>query len=494
MPEPTASVCMAIDIGSNTLRVVVARCSATDFEILAADEALVRIGESVNATDTISPEKQALTISVLKKFQALAKEFEAQTTLAIATEAIRKATNRADFLQAIQRETGIEVHCIGGDVEATLTFYGATYAVNKLPQPPSQFGVMDMGGGSTELILAKNAQISWHTSLPIGSGWLHDRYLQSDPPTADDQSTARAFLRTYLTGLNIKSFPSVLFVTGGSANSLLLLSQRAFKLDDSVSILTYEDLLRCEGLLWALPAEEIARRYQLDVQRARIIAAGALILTAVLETFHLKEIHISSFGIREGLAMVYCREGEQWLQRAQQQAQVSQQTSQQLIADRELMDSTVTYHDDFVSTGRRLFQERAETMLSWRDEVLSQEDSEAVHKMRVASRRLRAVMDAYQSVCDPQKFKVAYQQVRELADILGPARDTDVMIENLHRQSENVSLAQQQGCEWLIQQLTNYRQEHQRKMEQYLQSLKDKAFLRRVMACLPEEEAIHGKG
>ncbi|GLV57207.1 hypothetical protein KDH_40440 [Dictyobacter sp. S3.2.2.5] len=488
MPEQTASVCTAIDIGSNTLRMVVARCSATDFEILAADEAVVRIGESVNATGAISPEKQELAVSTLKKFQAIAKEFEPQITLAIATEAIRKASNRADFLEAIQRETDIKVHCIGGDVEATLTFYGAAYAVNKLPQPPEQFGVMDMGGGSTELVLAKNARISWHTSLPIGSGWLHDRYLQSNPPTVADQSTARTFLRTYLSGLNIKAFPSILFVTGGSANTLLSLARRAFKLDEGADVLTYEDLLRCQGLLWALPAEEVASRYELDVQRARIITAGALILLAIFEVFHLKEIHISTFGIREGLAMAYCREGEQWLQRAQQQAEASEQSSQQLITDNELMDSVVTYRDDFISTGRRLFQERARTMLDWRDDVLRHDDIEAVHKMRVASRRLRAVMDAYQSVCNPKKFKAVYRQVKELADTLGLARDTDVMIENLRKQSENTSLVEQQGAEWLIEQLNAYRQEHQRQIEQCLQPLKDKAFLRRVMACLPEEE------
>ncbi|GCE17653.1 Ppx/GppA phosphatase family protein [Dictyobacter kobayashii] len=494
MPEQTASVCAAIDIGSNTLRVVVARCSPADFEILAEDEALVRIGESVNSTGAISAEKRELTISVLKRFQSLAQEFKADTTLAIATEAIRKAKNRTDFLQAIQQETGIEVHCIGGDVEATLTFYGATYTVSKLPQPPTQIGVMDMGGGSTELVFAKNLHISWHTSLPIGSGWLHDRYLQADPPTVADQATARTFLRTYLGGLNIKSFPPMLFVTGGSANSLLLLSKRAFSLDEDLDVLTYEDLLRCEGLLWALPAEEVAQRYQLDVQRARIITAGALILRAILETFHLKEIHVSSFGIREGLALAYCRDGERWLQRAQQRAESAQQSSQQVIAGSELLNDTTTYHDDFGMTGRRMFQERAEDMLSWREAVLRRKDIEAVHKMRVASRRLRATMDAYQSVCDPKKFSAVYRQVKEIADVLGVARDTDVMIENLHQQAGQGSLAEQQGCEWLVQQLTNYRQEHQEKVEQVLRSLDERSFMRKVMACLPEEEIINGKG
>ncbi|GCE25554.1 hypothetical protein KDA_10380 [Dictyobacter alpinus] len=488
MQERTATICAAIDIGSNTLRVVIARCSPSEFQILDADEALVRIGESVNATGAISTEKQEHALSVLKNFQSLAEKHSADAVLAIATEAIRKATNRDAFLQTIKEQTGIDVHCIGGDVEATLTFYGATYEISKQAEPPERIAVMDMGGGSTELVFAQNLDISWHTSLPIGSGWLHDRYL-SDPPSEADAMTARAFLRTYLGGLNIKSFPPFLLATGGSANSLLLLSQRAFRLDPQRATLTYDDLLRCQGLLWALSAEEIAERYQLDVKRARIISAGALILSAVLETFKLKELQISTLGIREGLALAYARNGDQWLQRAEQQARQGSQSSQQLIKDSVADFAPTLKQETFGEAGRRMFRERAEIMISWHEEVLRHEDIEAVHKMRVASRRLRAVMDAYQAICDPKRFKAVYRQVKNTADMLGLARDTDVMIENIRRQGAKGSSAEQAGCNWLIEQLDSYRQQHQRQLEKYLQNLDYEAFLQELDACLPAEEA-----
>src|SRR5205814_10131612 len=147
---------------------------------------------------------------------------------------------------AIQRETGLEVQIISGSAEAVLTFFGATYEVNREPNSPSQVGVMDLGGGSLELITAKNMQITWRTSVPIGSGWLHDRYLPSNPPAPDDLATAQTFLRTYLQGMRIKQHPASLIVTGGSANSLLLLAQQAFRLDRSRNRLTYVDLVRCE--------------------------------------------------------------------------------------------------------------------------------------------------------------------------------------------------------------------------------------------------------
>jgi exopolyphosphatase/pppGpp-phosphohydrolase len=484
MQEQNAPVRAAIDIGSNTLRLVVARGSATDLTILETDEALVRIGESVNATGLISSEKKEKTIAVLHRFKALAEKHSAQPILAVATEAIRKAKNKDKFLQDIKHATGIDVQCIGSDVEAILTFYGATYELSK--DPPEQVAVMDIGGGSTELVFAKNLNIYWHTSLSIGSGWLQDRYLIGDPPTKDDQATAYSFLHTYLRGLNVKGFPPTLFATGGSANSLLALAKRAFDLDAASTVLTHDDLLRCEGLLWAMPAEEIARRYQLDRKRARILSAGVLILLAILDMSDLKDLHISSYGIREGLALAYARDGDDWLQRAQQSAQGG---SQDVVVD----EPTVTYHHSFIEVGRQMFRERAEKMVSWREVVLKHEDVEAVHKMRVASRRLRAVLDAYQSICQPKLFKKVYQQVKDTADILGMARDTDVMIINLQQKLEQVSDAEKAGINWLIDSLYQYRQQHQQKLEIYLQKWNQEAFLSQLEACLSEGEADNGK-
>jgi len=163
----------------------------------------------------------------------LARSWRKTLPPAVATEAIRKASNSAEFLQDVQRETGLQVHLIDGDVEAVLTFYGATYEQLKEPGAPAQLSVMDLGGGSMELVMAQNMHISWRTSIPIGSGWLHDRYLPSNPPTPDDLATAQTFLRTYLRGMRIKQHPAALIVTGGSANSLLLLAQQAFRLDTS---------------------------------------------------------------------------------------------------------------------------------------------------------------------------------------------------------------------------------------------------------------------
>jgi exopolyphosphatase/pppGpp-phosphohydrolase len=486
MRKQSLALCAAIDIGSNTVRVVVARCTSDGLDILEADEKLVRIGESVNATGSISEQKRDETISVLRQYLALMKKHSAHPILAVATEAIRKANNKDEFLAAIQRETGLSVNIISGDVEAILTFYGATYEMAQEDSSSGRIGVMDLGGGSTELVLAKQMQINWHTSLPIGSGWLHDRYLELNPPTVVDIATARVFLQTYFARLNIKRVPPVLIATGGSAHSLLLLAQRAFRLDSSQSELKADDLLRCEGLLCALSAEEIAQRYQLEVKRARILVAGVLIIRAIMDRFQLHEIHISRHGIREGVLLAYSRYGEQWLEHIEKRSQPSDQSGLE-------KRSISPYDEEFVQSGRRLLQERTKKMLAWRADVLKHEDIEAVHRMRVASRRLRAVLDAYESICNPKQFKKIYRHVKDIADLLGIARDIDVMIEHLREQLVQSADLEKVSIDWLIKHLEGYRAQHQVELEAGLQALDEDTLLRQIDACLPEGGSQSGK-
>ncbi|HYX51368.1 MAG TPA: hypothetical protein VE843_16600, partial [Ktedonobacteraceae bacterium] len=292
----TSPMRAAIDIGSNTIHLVVARCTPHDLEIVEDEQELVRIGESVTATGEISPEKMKAAVAVLKRYKALARKHKARPILVVATEAIRQARNSDDFLEQVLRKTKLTVQLISGTAEAALTFFGSTYEVYKEPHPPAQIGVMDLGGGSMELVIARNMHITWRTSLPVGSGWLHDRYLAANPPTYDDVTVAETFLQTYFRGLQLKHHPPVLIVTGGSANSILFLARNAFNLDLNHTQITLQDLLRCQGLLISLPAEEIAERFEQPIARARILLAGALIIQMVMTRLRIDTIHVSSHG------------------------------------------------------------------------------------------------------------------------------------------------------------------------------------------------------
>jgi len=491
MQDRQSPVRAAIDVGSNTIHIVVARCKPDDLDIVEDKVELVRIGESVNASGEISPEKRDAAIAVLRRYKELAQQHGAEQILVVATEAIRKASNSAEFLEDVQRETGLRVQLINGDVEAILTFYGATYEQRKEPGAPAQLSVMDLGGGSTELVMAQDTHILWRTSIPIGSGWLHDRYLSSNPPSPDDLATAQTFLRTYLQVMRIKQHPASLIVTGGSANSLLLLAQQAFRLDRSSNRLTYEALVQCEGLLSALPAEEISHRYEQPLARARILPAGALIIREVMSRLNLREITVSPHGIREGVLLAYERYGEKWLECVNQEASASNQAKGSTIKNAAVQKDA--RDETFAQSGQRMLEERVEKLLGWRDDVLKHEEIEAVHKMRVATRRLRATLDAFESCCKPGQFKKIYSQVKDMADLLGAARDTDVMLQGLHEKYEQVPAEELAGAQWLIDRLDIYRQQKQQELENFFATLDEDALKQEVETCIRKGALRNGQ-
>ena len=503
----------AIDIGSNTIHIVVARATAHMLDIAADEVELVRIGESVTATGRISQEKIDHAISILKQYKALAEQHSAEDIFVVATEAIRQASNSTEFIEQVRQKTGLQIQIISGTAEATLTFYGATYEIEAQPNPPDLVGVMDLGGGSLELVTAKHSHINWKTSVPIGSGWLHDRYLAGDPPEQQKIVVAETFLQTYFQGMHIKRKPSVLIVTGGSANSLLYLTHRAFKLEMHQTQLTQHDLLRCEGLLGALPAEEIAQRFGQPVGRARIMLAGAMIISAMMSRLQLNAIHISPHGIREGILLAYERYGASWMERVggnsahpslstlpahtnhHTQASLADLShAEHMLNGSDSMGKGIVQEETFVQAGQHVLRERLKKFLEWPDEVLKHEDVEAVHKMRVASRRLRAALDAYEFCCEPKAFKRVYHTIKEAADTLGAARDTDVMLQELRDRLEHMAADAQPGVQWLIDRLQTFRQEKQDELEDFLLALDQDRLEQEVKACISKGQVQSGKG
>lgn len=461
MEQQQAPVCAAIDVGSNTIHVVVARCFPTTLEILADELELVRIGESVTASGEISPAKTEAALATLRKYRALAEELGATEVLVVATEAIRQARNNAAFLAEVKAQTGLDVMLISGQAEAALTFLGATYSAG----PQERISVMDLGGGSLELVFARAQQITWRTSVPLGSGWLHDHYLSSNPPSSRDLKVAESFLKTYVRDLPVNDEGVPLVITGGSANSLLLLARQAFHLPSERQQLSREDLARCQGLLSALQAEDISTLYGQPLARAKVLLAGTLIIKHVMRRLGLREVLVSPHGIREGVLLARARFGANWLAEA----------------EREETGET------FAQSAQRVLLERLHTMLEWTKEVSKHEDVEAVHRMRVASRRLRAALDAYQICCEPRLYRKVYRQVKEAANALGSARDADVMLQYLQEHlEEDLDRDEQAGVRWLADHLHDYRQQQQEHLDDFLRNFDAEKLERQLKASVRE--------
>jgi exopolyphosphatase/pppGpp-phosphohydrolase len=468
-------------------------------EVMAHESTMIRLGESVNTTGTITPEKQDAVIKTLQHYQQLAQEHEVSSITVVATEAVRKAENCEAFLDAVRQETGLTVHTVSGEMEARLTYLGATSDHQEI----ADAGVVDVGGGSTELIIAQQGHIQWLTSLPIGAGWLHDHYLSSDPPSAVEVDKARTFLNAHLLQLQLPEMPPAeqarrpLIATGSSAKILLALAKQVLQIDKETHMLSRYDLLGCFGLLSALPATEIARRYELPLERAHVLPGGTLILLALLDFLQLEEISVSQRGVSEGALLAALRYGDSWIEEPDLKGDTAHIGKAPAVPDADQSTKPVTESqqpsEKFAETGRRELLKRGETFVKWIDPVLQNTDIEDVHKMRVASRRLRATLDAYESACDRKPFKSVYQEVKQAADLLGTARDTDVMLQHLEQQQQEVPDNERPGIQWLTSRLQSYREQQQQAIAAFFKDFHSKRFQRSVTACIPKGGSNRGK-
>jgi exopolyphosphatase/guanosine-5'-triphosphate,3'-diphosphate pyrophosphatase len=221
----------------------------------------------------------------------LARELGATDVRAVGTAAIRRAANGAALVGAVRAACGLEIQVLSGEEEARLAFIGAAGTLDH--RPAGELGVVDVGGGSSELVVGSAPdQISWCTSFAVGSGDLADDVLCSDPPTLAELRAARARVAAATEGLIVPR-PAEAVAVGGSAASLCRLAGPR---------LDAEAFEGAFALLAAHPAGEIASRFALDVVRVRLLPAGLLILQAASELFGAS-LQLGCGGIREGVLL-----------------------------------------------------------------------------------------------------------------------------------------------------------------------------------------------
>jgi exopolyphosphatase / guanosine-5'-triphosphate,3'-diphosphate pyrophosphatase len=277
-----------IDIGSNTTRLLVAEPSDDRLRELLTQRAFTSIGKAVSKR-RIPSDKIAEIADVVSTQGRLASELGARETVVVATSAVRTAKNRREFELAVEEESGLPVRVLSEDEEARLAFLGATRTFTGPLDGP--IAVVDVGGGSTEVVVGTLADgASWSESFRIGSGFLADSYLRSDPPSASELTSVRLHASGMFEGLRM---PATLHgvATGGSANALRRLVGAE---------LGFETLERAVRLLASRPAAEVAKRFELDPERVRVLPAGALIFEELMARIDLP-LSVSKGGIREGV-------------------------------------------------------------------------------------------------------------------------------------------------------------------------------------------------
>jgi exopolyphosphatase/guanosine-5'-triphosphate,3'-diphosphate pyrophosphatase len=285
------TLCAAIDIGSNTTRVLVAEPVEGQLKKVMEQRAYTRINKALDGDGAIRPEKIAEVAEVVSTQVRLARELGAEELRAVATAAVRDATNGEAAAEAIGDAAAVPVEILSDEEEGRLSFIGAT---KTLGHPvPGRVGVVDVGGGSTEVILGSvpggaEKVRSWR----VGSGTLADELIASDPPSAAEVRKIRDRIDDIFAGVEIER-PAQAVAVGGSATSLRRLVG---------AVLEYETLERGIRVLCGDPASEVARRFELDPERVRILATGVLLLEKVSELLG-QPLQIGKGGLREGIVL-----------------------------------------------------------------------------------------------------------------------------------------------------------------------------------------------
>lgn len=295
----------AFDCGTNSLRLLIADLDpGTGAAVEHVREMrIVRLGQGVDRTGRIAEDSMARALAALDEYAMLVGEYRPGAVRFCATSAARDAENAAEFTAAVRSRIGVEVEVIDGDAEARASFDGATRALGAVEQPCL---VLDIGGGSTELILGSDGRIEQARSLDIGSVRLTERHVRADPPTAAEIAAVRADIDAALEGCGVDLAAARTVV--GVAGTVTTVAAGVLELPayqrERVHLARLP-LPAVDDCVERLVAMSVSQRRELGYMhpgRADVIGAGALILERILRRVRVEAITVSESDILDGIA------------------------------------------------------------------------------------------------------------------------------------------------------------------------------------------------
>lgn len=303
----------AVDIGTNSVHMVIARVGeGLTFEVVDREKEMVRLGSSGGDMKRLEPDAIERGVAALARFRSLAESNGAPIT-AVATSAVREAANADEFIARARDEAGVDVEVISGFEEARLIHLGVIQA---LPVYGKRHFVIDIGGGSTELVLADGVDDGVEDelvrSLKLGAIRLTRRFLTKKRTNDDEVAACRRFIRSMLQPIvrELGGPPEVEVVVGASGTvesvvSMVLAERSAEELRtlNGIEVSRKEVRRVVKRLIRAGTQEQRLDIPGLDPRRADIILAGALVLDEVLDVFGFETLTFSDFALREGVLL-----------------------------------------------------------------------------------------------------------------------------------------------------------------------------------------------
>jgi exopolyphosphatase/guanosine-5'-triphosphate,3'-diphosphate pyrophosphatase len=288
------AIIAALDVGTNSFHLVVAKPVENGFEVIASEKEVIRLGHGAGDMKQLEPEAIERGLASLKRMREIAEVHNAELR-AVATSAVREAKNRNEFLKRARKEAGVNLEIISGIEEARLIHLGAKYAVAVGEQPML---LCDIGGGSTEIVIAVGDEILLSRSFKLGAVRLTDRFFSTDALHPSAVSSCRKFVRSMLATIKPEVAElgfEVAVGSSGTVEALAKLIQQLNKQPEPKSFNRYEfstdDITKVLDLLADVPtAKERQKAFGLDASRADIILAGAVILESVALSTALKAV------------------------------------------------------------------------------------------------------------------------------------------------------------------------------------------------------------
>jgi len=293
-----------IDIGTNTCLLLIAESDHVgEIKVIRDVHNIARLGAGVDRTKLIQAESYERLKNILLGCQKILDENNVEVTAVIATSAMRDAENKEEIARKIKSDCGFDVEILSGEDESIWSFRGAVCGLQS-NELRGTVATLDIGGGSTELSIGENGIYLYGRSINIGAVRIKERFLS---PSSDESSikSARDFIQTALrnTFANIKTHRLIAVAgtpTALAAMKLKLLTFDAKKVNGT--ILSSEDVKLMTEEILSLSAEQLIRKYPaVHPSRADILPAGALILEEILWYLNLKEVRVSTYGLRYGI-------------------------------------------------------------------------------------------------------------------------------------------------------------------------------------------------
>ncbi|WP_372995145.1 Ppx/GppA family phosphatase [Lutispora sp.] len=296
----------AIDLGTNSMRLMLCEVVGKKFRTKSKEVITTRIGKDMGHKGLLTEKAMAKNIEAIKYFKKRAEEYGAEKTIIFATSAIRDAANKDLFLERVKDETGLDIMVLNGEEEAEVGMLGASYGFED-----ENLLVIDVGGGSTELVLGSEDKILYSTSINAGAVRMTEKYVKSNPIQQSDIQELEKSLETLfsdaLNQLKEKKIDKVLAI-GGTATTAASIFHKARVYDWELIHNTILNKTFLDNLFETLKSMPLKERYNikgLQKERADIIPAGIFIILYVLEKLNKEQVIISENDNLEGIIIKY---------------------------------------------------------------------------------------------------------------------------------------------------------------------------------------------